>query len=255
VPNWKPVVLAVFAHPDDVTFRCGGMLALLARYGVRVQVLTATRGGAGSCGDPPLCTPGELPTVRERELRCACVALGIEPPRLLDYRDGTLAEVDEEEAVEQVLAVIRELRPQVLLTWPPDGLSGHPDHMAVSRWTALAFEQTGALGQDAPVALYHLGVPRSVAEALGLSHLHAIPDKEVTLTVDVTPVWEQKLAAIRCHRTQLGGSPILAAPPERQRLFLGVEHFQRAMAREGPDLLAVVAESTDTAIRITDRRI
>ena len=135
-------LLAVFAHPDDESFRCGGTLALLARRGVQqVHVLTATRGEAGSCGDPPLCTPEGLPAVRERELRCACAALGIEPPRLLDYRDGTLAGVDEEEAVEQVLTVIRELRPQVLLTWPPDGLSGHPDHVAVSRWTALAFER------------------------------------------------------------------------------------------------------------------
>ena len=55
-------LLAVFAHPDDETFRPGGTLALLARGGVRVQVLTATRGEAGSCGDPPLCTPEELPS-------------------------------------------------------------------------------------------------------------------------------------------------------------------------------------------------
>jgi len=73
--------------------------------------------------------------------------------------------------------------------------------------------------------------------------------------VEGMPVWDQERAAIRCARTQLVGSPILAAPPERQRLFLGVEHFQRAAEREGPDLLAVVGGSTDTAIRITDRRI
>mgnify|MGYP005848594215 CR=1 FL=1 len=218
--------MAVFAHPDDETFRCGGTLALLARRGVRVQVLTATRGRAGSRGNPPLCTPEELPAVREQELRCACAALGIEPPRLLDYGDGTLAGVDEEEAVEQVLAVIRELRPQVLLTWPPDGLSAHPDHVAVSRWTTLAFERAAALGPEAPAALYHLAVPRSVAEALGLTHLHAIPDEEVTLAVDVTAVWEQKLAAIRCHRTQISASPMLAAPEEKQRLFWGGEHFR-----------------------------
>lgn len=68
-------LLAVFAHPDDETFRCGGTLALLAQRGVRVQVLTATRGQAGSCGAPPLCAPEELPAVRENELRCACAAL------------------------------------------------------------------------------------------------------------------------------------------------------------------------------------
>jgi len=69
-----------------------------------------------------------------------------------------------------------------------------------------------------------------MTEALSLSHR-----QEVTLVVDVRPVWEQKLAAIRCHRTQAGGSPILAAPEDRQRLFLGVEHFRRAAARDGHD--------------------
>lgn len=67
-------LLAVFAHPDDESFRPGGTLSLLARRGPRVQVLTATRGQAGSCGNPPLCTPEELPAVREAELRCAALA-------------------------------------------------------------------------------------------------------------------------------------------------------------------------------------
>jgi len=119
VLDCPPVLLAIFAHPDDETFRCGGTLALLARRGVRVHVLTATRGESGSCGDPPLCRADELPAVRERELCCACATLGIEPPGLLDYHDGALADVDEEETVAQVVATIRELRPQVLLTWPP----------------------------------------------------------------------------------------------------------------------------------------
>jgi LmbE family N-acetylglucosaminyl deacetylase len=224
----EPSLLTVFAHPDDEAFRCGGTLALLARRGVRVQILTATRGQAGSCGDPPLCTPAELPLVRERELRCACAALGIAPPILLDYSDGALADVDEAAAAAQVLAVIEQVRPTVLLTWPADGLSGHPDHCAVSRWTARAFDQAASLGADAPRALYHLAVPLSVAGTLGLTQLHAAPDEQISLAVNVAAVWERKLAAIGCHRTQLGGSPILAAPVARQRLFLGMEHFIRA---------------------------
>jgi LmbE family N-acetylglucosaminyl deacetylase len=238
----EPGALAILAHPDDETFRCGGTLALLARRDVRVHLLTATQGEAGSCGEPPLCMPEGLPALRERELRCACAALGIELTRLLDYHDGALAGVDEEEAVEQVLAVIRDLRPQVLLTWPPDGLSGHCDHVAVSRWAAQAFCQAAALGADAPLALYHLAVPYSVAGALGLVHLHAIPDGDVTLAVDVMAVWEQKMAAIRCHRTQAGESPILQAPEERQRLFLGREHFRRAKARQRYDFLLDLKE-------------
>lgn len=226
-------LLAVFAHPDDETFRCGGTLALLALRGVRVHALCATRGEAGI----PEMAPEQAGGIRQNELGCACRALGIQPPRFLDYRDGTLAQVDEDEAIEQVERAVRELRPQVLLTWPPDGLSGHPDHMAVSRWTSLAFEQAGSLGSDAPLALYYLAVPRSVAEAMGFSSLHSVADEEVSLTVDVGPVWEQKLAAIGCHASQSASSPILAAPPERQRLFLGTEHFRRAAGRAGQDFL------------------
>lgn len=226
-------LLAILAHPDDETFRCGGTLALLARRGVQVWVLCATRGEAGDCGDPPVCQPETLGAAREAELQYACVALEIESPILLDYQDGTLLHVAEVEAVSRVIAVIQQLRPQVLLTWPPDGLSGHPDHIAVSHWTALAFEQAGALGSDAPAAVYHLAVPQSVAQTLGLTYLHAAPDEEITLTVDVGPVWEQKLAAIRCHHTQLGVTPVLRAPAEQQRLFLGWEHFTLGALR-GP---------------------
>ena len=233
-------LLAVFAHPDDEVFRCGGTLALLAQRGGRVQLLTATRGEAGSCGHPPLCLPEELGTVREHELRCSCAALGIDPPILLDYRDGTLADVDEEEAVTRVMAAIQALRPQVLLTWPPDGLSGHPDHVAVSRWTGLALEHVAL--RSGRAALYHLVLPQSVAQALQMPHLHAVPDEQVTLTVDVSSVWEQKLAAIACHRTQAGASPIMAAPAEKQRVFLGREHFRRAVATEWPDLLVALRE-------------
>ncbi len=233
-PSWdcQPAVLAVFAHPDDETFRCGGTLALLARRGVHVQTLTATRGGGGSCGDPPLCTRERLPEVREEELRCACRALGIEAPRLLDYEDGTLSTVDDQEGAAHVMDAIREVRPQALITWPSDGLSGHADHVAVSRWTGLAFEAAGALGAEAPLALYHMVVPESVAEALGFSGLHAVRDGDVTLAVDVGTVWDEKLSAIRCHRTQAGETPILDAPRERQRLFLGTEHFQQVVTRE-----------------------
>jgi LmbE family N-acetylglucosaminyl deacetylase len=98
------------------------------------------------------------------------------------------------------------------------------------------FQQAAEWKADAPAALYHLAVPQSVAQALGLAHLHALPDDQITLAVDVTAVWEQKMAAIHCHRTQAGSTPILRAPAERQRLFLGTEHFRRVQAREEHDV-------------------
>lgn len=218
-------VLAIFAHPDDEAFRCGGTLALLAQRDARVWVLCATRGEAGIPG----MTAQQAGQVRERELRCSCRALGIEPPRFLDYLDGTLAQVDEEQTVAQVVRAVQELCPQILFTWPPDGVSGHPDHVAVSSWTDAVFRRL-----TAPLALYHLVVPRSLAEAMGMSHLHAVPDAEVTLAVDVSAVWESKMAAIRCHRTQMDNSPIMRVPEERRRLFLVTEHF-RLVASTGPE--------------------
>ena len=114
-------LLAIFAHPDDEAFRPGGTLSMLARRGVRIQVLTATDGGRGSCGEPPLCTSKELTAMREGELRCACAALGIEPPILMDYQDGRLSEADPETIIAEILSVMAEVSPQVMMTFGPDG--------------------------------------------------------------------------------------------------------------------------------------
>jgi N-acetylglucosamine malate deacetylase 2 len=230
-------LLAIFAHPDDEVFRCGGTLALLAQQGVQVHVMTFTRGQAGSCGQPPLCTPEELGTVRTAELRCSCQALGLEPPYVLDYQDGGLAEIAHEEGVGVILAHIQAICPQVLLTWPPHGLSGHPDHIAVSQWAMAAFERAQEAGSEHLSAFYHLAVPDSIAKELGMKHLHTLPDEEVTVSVDVERAWEQKMAAIACHRTQAGESPILRAPLERQKRFLGQEHFYRAVASQSDDII------------------
>ncbi len=228
-------LLAVFAHPDDETFRPGGTLALLARAGVHVHLLTATRGEAGSRGDPPLCAAEDLSAWRERELRCACAALGIQPPRLLNYPDGGLADVDAGELTAQILAAIKDTGAQILLSFGPDGLSGHPDHVAIGRCAAEAFRRA-----EAVAALYTVAVPASVAQTLGMRQVHAMPDEDIALTVDVSAVWETKLAALRCHATQLASSPMMRAPEEQQRRFFGVEHFVRAAVREGRDFLPEV---------------
>jgi LmbE family N-acetylglucosaminyl deacetylase len=237
-------LLVVMAHPDDETFRCGGTLALLARQGVTIQVLTATHGEAGSSAPLSSDERERLALAREQELHCACAALGIELPLFLNYNDGKLDIVAEEKAAGQVLAVMEEFGPQVVITWPPDGLSGHPDHIAVNRWTDFAFRHAsnGRLKHDL-AALYYLAIVSSVANVLGYTHLHATPDDEITLTIDVLSAWDQKLAAIQCHRTQLASSPILNDTTERQRLFLGQEHFIRAVGLKKSDFLMELGKS------------
>jgi LmbE family N-acetylglucosaminyl deacetylase len=223
----KPTLLGIFAHPDDETFRPGGTLALLSRQGVQVEVLTFTRGEAGSCGNPPLCTPAELPAVRERELRCACAALGIQPPRLLNYADLHLQEADAEEMVAQILSVVNEVRPQVWLSFGPDGLSRHPDHLVVSQWAGEAFRRA-----EAAAALYTVAVPRSLAQKLDMRQVYPVPDERIALSVDVSSIWETKLAAMGCHASQWSCSPMANAPEERRRLFFGREYFVRAASRD-----------------------
>jgi LmbE family N-acetylglucosaminyl deacetylase len=219
-------LLAIFAHPDDETFRPGGTLALLARHGVAVRLLTATRGGAGSCGNPPLCSPEDLPAVRERELRCACAALGIQPPHLLDFPDGHLHEVEPEDLVYPILSAMRQFKPQVLLTFGQDGLSGHPDHVAIGKAVIEAFHRSEEVN-----VVYTMAVPYSLAQRLDMRQVHPVPDDAISLAVDVSSVWEAKLAALRCHATQWSSSPMRDAPEEHQRLFFAYEYFVQAAVR------------------------
>lgn len=234
-------LLAVFAHPDDESYRAGGMLALLAQKGAQIWVLCVTRGERGI----PKLTPKETGEIRQAELECACRSLGIDAPRFLDYWDGTLPQMNERQAIEQVVRAIRELRPGALLTWPPDGVSGHTDHVAVSRWAGEAFQraadpkaypehQAAGLSPHAASALYHIVMPHSLAETMEMTHLHTVPDEAVTLAVDVSAVWDTKMAAIHCHRSQMINSPILDAPEAKQRLFLGKEYF-RLVSGQGTD--------------------
>jgi len=219
-------LLAVFAHPDDETFRPGGTLALLARHDVGVYVLTATRGQMGSCGDPPLCSLEELPAVRERELRCACAVLGLAPPRLLDYQDGRLPEVNPEEITAHILTAVSEIHPQVLLTFGPGGLSGHADHIAIGRCAAETYARSNVIA-----ALYTLAVPRSLAKQLEMRQVHSAPDEKITLAVDVTSAWAAKQAAMACHLTQRSSTPLMSAAEARQRLFFAHEFFVRTACR------------------------
>jgi len=136
----KLVLLAVFAHPDDEAFSIGGSLAKYAAEGKDVYLVTATRGEAGEIRDPGLATKANLPQVREQELRCACEAYGIHPPRFLDYLDGQLTIVNQGQAVGKLVRLIRELKPQVMITYGPDGIYGHYDHIAVHRWATIAFD-------------------------------------------------------------------------------------------------------------------
>lgn len=138
-------VLGVWAHPDDETYLSAGLMAAAVRDGRRVVCATATRGEAGSQDEErwPL---ADLPAIREKELADALAILGVTEHVWLDYRDGECDKVERAEAVGRVVEVIERARPDSVLTFGPDGMTGHPDHIAVCAWTTEAFERAAPPG-------------------------------------------------------------------------------------------------------------
>lgn len=132
---------------------------------MRVHVLTASRGQADSCGDPPLGTQEELPAVRERKLRCACAALDVKPPRLLDNQDRHLPEAIPGEIAEQLLAAVIGIHPQVLITFVLHGLSGHTDHFAIGRCAAEAYARSNEIAALTPWPCGPCGSDKTEREA------------------------------------------------------------------------------------------
>jgi LmbE family N-acetylglucosaminyl deacetylase len=167
----QPRLLGVFAHPDDETFCAGGTLAKYAAAGWEVMVISATRGQAGQIHDPLVATRRTLGQVREREFYAACEQLGVHHAQVLDYMDGTLQDADQHELTGQVVQIIRAFRPDVVITFGPDGVYGHPDHIAIGAAATHAFEQAGsphyfpeqlAAGRPhQPAQLYHSYFPYS----------------------------------------------------------------------------------------------
>jgi LmbE family N-acetylglucosaminyl deacetylase len=206
-------LLAVFAHPDDESFGPGGTLAKYAAEGVDVFLITATRGEVGMTGGLPINGPQELGQVRERELQCSCRVLGIQRLCFLDYLDGRLGSYDPLEVEGKIVRLIREMRPQVIITFGPDGVSGHPDHVAISHLTTAAFRSAGlperfpehleeGLDPHQPARLYYLALPQSLVEELGRS-IPGTPDEDITTIMDVSAYAETKIKALHCHRTQV----------------------------------------------------
>jgi LmbE family N-acetylglucosaminyl deacetylase len=152
-------ILGVFAHPDDEVFCAGGTLARWTEAGAEAMIVSATRGEAGQIQDAHIATRHTLGAVREQELRTACAELGVKRIECLDYHDGALAEVDPARLAAEVAAYIRDFQPDVVVTFGPDGGSGHPDHIAISFATTLACQRIAREDGWAP-QIYYSAFPR-----------------------------------------------------------------------------------------------
>lgn len=143
-------ILGVWAHPDDEVFGVGGLLAAAVRNGQTVACVTATKGELG-VQDKTRWPVGRLAEIRAGELRQAYEVLGVRHHHWLDYPDGGCASADLNEAADRLAEIIGLYQPDTILTFGPDGLTGHPDHQAVSRWVSRA----GALS-GGRAGIYHL---------------------------------------------------------------------------------------------------
>ncbi len=246
-------LLLVAAHPDDETLGFGGVLAKYASEGIETCLLTATRGERGRYRGHAQGTaehPGaaELARIRERELREAAAVLGLSRVSLLEYEDQHLDGAEPGKAIAAVADEIRRVRPHVLLTFPPDGAYGHPDHIAISQFAtaaavAAADPRFGA-GHDAPhtvsklyflawseamFAAYQRAFKKLVSTVDGVER-QATPWPEWALTtvVDTRASGPAVWRAVACHASQVAAYAALQtlAPPERDALWGSLSFYR-----------------------------
>jgi LmbE family N-acetylglucosaminyl deacetylase len=197
-------LLAVFAHPDDEAF-VGPLLSHYARQGVKVRLAIVTEGAKST--SPRLGVPAgpEMARLRAEEARCSCRALGVDPPLLLGFEDGGLGKQGDppDGYLKQLVLRIRELmaqeRPDVVITWGPEGGYGHPDHRLVG---AVVTEVVQARADGAPTRLFYSGIPADLVRSA--DPRWAVMDRRF-LTVRV-PYDDVDFAATRraflCHQSQ-----------------------------------------------------
>jgi LmbE family N-acetylglucosaminyl deacetylase len=133
--------LLVLAHPDDESFFAAGTVARHVADGGEAALVCATRGERGSQPDPPVCDPADLGRVRARELRRACRIIGVSRLSFLGYPDQGLAAANPEEATERLTLIMRAYHPDATVTFGPEGIYHHPDHVAIHHFTVAAFDR------------------------------------------------------------------------------------------------------------------
>ncbi|UVI31016.1 PIG-L family deacetylase [Paenibacillus spongiae] len=217
-------LLAVFAHPDDESFICGGTLAKYASEGVDITLVSATRGEMGRrMGNPPYLNRETMAAAREVELRQACECLGIGQLLFLDIRDKTVEFIDEERLTARIETIIHEVNPDVVLTFH-ETLGGHPDHCAIGKAATAACRRTGHQG-----ALYFI----TFGDAMARPERYGYTRKDV-IRIDVQAHLAAKLAAFRAHRCQTEIDEWVWLPDQEALAKFGRHEYFLKADREAP---------------------
>lgn len=228
-------VLGVWAHPDDEAYLSGGVMALARDAGSRVVCVTATRGERGT-SDPVAWPPDRLAEQRTAELARCLALLGVTEHHWLDYPDGECPRIPDGEAVERLSTVIDRVRPDTVLTFGPDGITGHPDHRTVSTWTTAAFQRAAPSGAR---LLYAAFSERRVSRwgrldgELGVhfpGYPVPVPDDHLALHVELDPhTVSRKVSALLAQQTQTAGL-IATMGLDRYTAWVGEESYRDAGA-------------------------
>jgi LmbE family N-acetylglucosaminyl deacetylase len=198
-------IVGVWAHPDDEAYLSAGLMAAATEHGGRVVCVTATRGEHGT-DQPEAWPPERLARLRERELAASLATLGVSEHHWLDHRDGELSAVPDDEGVGAVGAVLRTVRADTVVTFGPDGITGHPDHVAVGRWATQAGRELGATVLHATTtddwADQHAEL-HARFEVFGPAGPPRSAEHELALAVDLPPrLLDRKVAALRAQASQ-----------------------------------------------------
>ena len=199
-------IMGIWAHPDDEAYLSGGLMALARANGQRVVCVTATRGELGTT-DPVAWPPERLAAERTRELADCLAVLGVLEHHWLDYRDGGCAAADAPTAIRRLAELVAQIRPDTVLTFGPDGLTGHPDHRAVSAWTGAAFAAAapGARLLHATIA-QRRAVPGDELGVYPPGYPVRTPDADLAVDLVLEPaVAALKAKALAAQATQTGG--------------------------------------------------
>ncbi len=226
------------AHPDDDTYGVGGTVALHAASGIEVTAIIATSGEAGRIFDPSLATRETLGRVREAEDRASWDELGVQPTlHFLRHPDGRLANVPREELVAEIVDMLVAALPDVVVTFGPEGVTAHEDHVALGAAAAAAFHVVRAEAGSGFRRLLFVALPQSRIDRFnrwlvehGMEAMdqtqpftpRGVPDETIGVVVDCLSVWDRKLEALRRHRTQ---GELEEIPYELWPEILGSEAF------------------------------
>lgn len=248
-------LMAILAHPDDESLGVGGTLAKYAAEGVQVSVVTATRGERGRHATAAVHPgPDAMGRLREAELRAAVRTLGVEDVQLLGYVDQDLDRAHPPEAIGRIVTHLRRARPHVVVTFPPDGAYGHPDHIAISQFTTAAVVAAADAAWDATDAaalpphrvskLYFMAWGKATWAAYqaafkvlvsrvdgGERHATPWPDWAITTRIDTRAWWPAVWRAVCCHESQVANYDRLAElAPEHHEALWGTQEFYRVFS-------------------------